>query len=479
MLFSDPPIHNRLRKLVSYAFKPSHIEAQHDLVEARCDELIASMCQHEEVDLVDALAAPLPVTVIAQMLGVEDGNMRDFKRWSDKIFSNIGEILFAQPDASVRQATDDMNAYFLARIDRLRPAPGNNLLGRLIRTETEDGHLSDEELLSFCRLLLIAGNETTTGLITGCVRVFDEMPETFEALKANHDLIGRFLEETLRFYSPFSATVRRTTRATELAGVTIPEGVIVVPLIASANRDEFRVRSGGRVRYRPRSQSAFGVRLWHPQLFGGAPREARRQDRRERHAQRLRWHRDQRDRRPRPVQPSGGSGSATRENLAMSKKPNILFIFTDSSRADTMGYADDPVALTPHTDRLASEGVVFRRCCTNSPGLHDGQVEPDYRQTGSRAWGLDVCQSGPSPWSEPCAQYSGRRLSTAVVGKTHLWPHGKGHTRDHLEEMHDWGYVDAMEVPGPSRRRPRVPPIRITCRKRGCSTPTWSTCAPI
>ena len=238
MLFSDPPIHNRLRKLVSYAFKPSHIEAQHGLVKARCDELMASMRQYEEVDLVDALAAPLPVTVIAQMLGVEDGNMKDFKRWSDKIFSNIGEILFAQPDESVQRATEEMNAYFLGRIERQRPAPGNNLVGRLIRTETEDGHLSDEELLSFCRLLLIAGNETTTGLITGCVRVFDEMPETFAALKANPDLIPRFIEETLRFYSPFSATVRRTTRATELAGVAIPEGVIVVPLIASANRDE-------------------------------------------------------------------------------------------------------------------------------------------------------------------------------------------------------------------------------------------------
>lgn len=238
MLFSDPPIHNRLRKLVSYAFKPSHIEAQHELVETRCDELMASMRQHEEVDLVDALAAPLPVTVIAQMLGVEDGNMQDFKRWSDKIFSNIGEILFAHPDESVQRATEEMNAYFLGRIEKLRPAPGNNLLGRLIRTETEDGHLSDEELLSFCRLLLIAGNETTTGLITGCVRVFDEMPETFAALKANQDLIPRFIEETLRFYSPFSATVRRTTRETELAGVVIPEGVIVVPLIASANRDE-------------------------------------------------------------------------------------------------------------------------------------------------------------------------------------------------------------------------------------------------
>ena len=190
MLFSDPPIHNRLRKLVSYAFKPSHIEAQHGLVKARCDELMASMCQHEEVDLVEALAAPLPVTVIAQMLGVEDGNMRDFKRWSDKIFSNIAEILFAQPDESVQRATEEMNAYFLDRIEKLRRAPGNNLLGRLIRTETEDGHLSDAELLSFCRLLLIAGNETTTGLVAGCVRAFDEMPETFAALKANPDLIA-------------------------------------------------------------------------------------------------------------------------------------------------------------------------------------------------------------------------------------------------------------------------------------------------
>ena len=290
MLFRDPPIHNRLRKLVSYAFKPSHIEAQHDLVESRCAELMASMRRHEEVDLVEALAAPLPVTVIAQMLGVEDGNMQDFKRWSDKIFSSIGEILFAQPDASVQEATAKMNAYFLDKIEKLRPAPDNNLawdhrlggalattgdcpmdgergragafsrgargdsprkrksdaegvgsgalLGRLIRTETEDGYLSDEELLSFCRLLLIAGNETTTGLITGCVRVFDEMPETFEALKADRDLVPGFIEETLRFYSPFSATVRRTTRATELAGVAIPKGVIVVPLTASANRDE-------------------------------------------------------------------------------------------------------------------------------------------------------------------------------------------------------------------------------------------------
>ena len=238
MLFSDPPLHNRLRKLVSYAFKPGHIESQHDLISDKCEELMKAMCRHEDVDLVEALATPLPVTVIARMLGVEDGNLGVFKHWSDTIFSNIAEILFAQPDESVMQAAAEMDAYFLERIAGIRNAPVDNLLGRLVETETEEGRLSNQELLSFCRLLLIAGNETTTGLITGCVRVFDEMPETFTALKQDRTLIPSFIEETLRFYSPFSATVRRTTCETELAGTLLPKGVLVVPLIASANRDE-------------------------------------------------------------------------------------------------------------------------------------------------------------------------------------------------------------------------------------------------
>ena len=238
MLFSDPPLHNRLRKLVSYAFKPGHIESQHDLISDKCEELMKAMCRHEDVDLVEALATPLPVTVIARMLGVEDGNLGVFKLWSDTIFSNIAEILFAQPDASVMQAAAEMDAYFLERIAGIRNAPVDNLLGRLVETKMEEGRLSNQELLSFCRLLLIAGNETTTGLITGCVRVFDEMPETFTALKQDRTLIPSFIEETLRFYSPFSATVRRTTCETELAGTLLPKGVLVVPLIASANRDE-------------------------------------------------------------------------------------------------------------------------------------------------------------------------------------------------------------------------------------------------
>ncbi|XOV86727.1 MAG: cytochrome P450 [Pseudomonadota bacterium] len=238
MLFSDPPIHNRLRKLVSYAFKPGHIEAQRQLIAERCDELMVEMRDKGTVDLVEALAAPLPVTVIAHMLGVVEGDIRQFKAWSDKIFSNIAEILFAEPGPEVVKASEEMDAYFLERIALLRESPEDNLLGRLVETETDEGKLTNEELLSFCRLLLIAGNETTTGLITASVRIFDEFPETFAQVRQKPELIPTFIEESLRFYSPFSATVRRTTCDVELNGTRIPKGALVIPLIASANRDE-------------------------------------------------------------------------------------------------------------------------------------------------------------------------------------------------------------------------------------------------
>jgi cytochrome P450 len=240
MLFSDPPIHNRLRKLVSYAFKPSHIAAQRAQITERCEELVVEMKDAGEsrVDLVQTLAAPLPVYVIAKMLGVEDGDMQTFKYWSDSIFSNIGEILFGEPSEEAQKCSEAMNAYFLERIGMLREDPVDHLLGRLIETETEDGKLSDEELLSFCRLLLIAGNETTTGLITASVRIFDEFPEVVSQLRQNEELIPTFIEEALRFYSPFAATIRRTTRDVEIAGVTIPKGELVTPLIGCANRDE-------------------------------------------------------------------------------------------------------------------------------------------------------------------------------------------------------------------------------------------------
>ena len=238
MLFSDPPVHHRLRRLVSVAFKPSQIAKQEQQIRQRCEDLLDAMPKDTELDLVQALAAPLPVMVIAEMLGVEDGDMATFKAWSDEIFSNIGEILFGTPSPESERAAEEMNAYFLQRINDIRRAPKDHLLGQLVETETEDGKLDDEELLSFCRLLLIAGNETTTGLITASARIFHEEPQTLGQLKERPELAGSFVEEALRFYSPFSATVRRTSKDVEIAEQRIGAGELVVPLIASANRDE-------------------------------------------------------------------------------------------------------------------------------------------------------------------------------------------------------------------------------------------------
>ncbi|MEE8399787.1 MAG: sulfatase-like hydrolase/transferase [Desulfobacterales bacterium] len=134
----------------------------------------------------------------------------------------------------------------------------------------------------------------------------------------------------------------------------------------------------------------------------------------------------------------------------MSDRRNIVFIFTDQQRADTMGYAGDPVAITPNTDRLAAEGVVFRRCCATSPvcmatraSLLSGKHVNDH---GVWAMADPALRHGPSHVRN--IRDAGYR--TAVVGKTHLWLHGKGHTRDHVDEMHDYGYTDPHEMTGPS-----------------------------
>ncbi len=238
MLFSDPPIHNRLRKLISRAFSPTAIAEQRDMITQRCEQLVGHMALQPQPDLVAELASPLPVTVIADMLGVSDGNMQEFKHWSDLIFGNIGEVLLGEPNEEVVKASEEMNAYFQSCIDDLRVHPQQHLLSRLVHVETNEGRLTDSELLMFCSLLLIAGNETTTGLISACVRIFHEQPWTFQRLKSDPTLIESFIEETLRFYAPFQMTIRRATKDTSVAGTKISKGDYVLPVIASANRDQ-------------------------------------------------------------------------------------------------------------------------------------------------------------------------------------------------------------------------------------------------
>ncbi|MEX0750096.1 MAG: cytochrome P450 [Dehalococcoidia bacterium] len=239
ILFDDPPIHTRMRGLLTKAFTPRVVELQREFIQENCDRLIDAMLLQEEPDYIEGLSYPLPVGVIASMLGVEDGDLATFKRWSDAIIRNIGVTLFDPDNNDLEEINLEFDAYFREHIARVREHPTDTLLSALVHAESaEEGRLSLEDLLVVSRVLLVAGNETTTGLIINCARVLAEFPDVLARLKAEPELTASFIEETLRYYPPFPATIRRTTRDVELRGVTIPQGERILALLGSANRDE-------------------------------------------------------------------------------------------------------------------------------------------------------------------------------------------------------------------------------------------------
>lgn len=260
MIFNDPPIHTRLRGLIQKAFTPRVVELQRPAIQAYCNELVDKMLQQEDPDLVASLAYPLPVMVIANMLGVADGDMATFKRWSDDIIRNIGPALLSGDDSGLAQTNREFDQYFGQRLERLRTAPDGSLLSELVHVETEDGRLTRDELLMFCRLLLVAGNETTTGLIVNAMRAFSAFPEALARVRENLDVIPLAVEEALRYYAPFQATIRRATQDVELHGHRIAKNDRILVLLASANRDEqaFENPNDFNIERSPNKHVAFG-----------------------------------------------------------------------------------------------------------------------------------------------------------------------------------------------------------------------------
>lgn len=239
ILFDDPPVHTRMRGLLTKAFTPRMIEQQREAIEENCRRIIANMLAEDAPDFVAHLAYPLPVMVIAAMLGVQGGDMATFKRWSDAIIQNVGNSLINPDEDLIADVNAEFDAYFRVRLNELRAHPEDNLLSELVHAESpEDGRLSEEDLLVVCRVLLVAGNETTTGLLVNLVRAFDAFPHVLTMLRANPALIPSAIEETLRYYPPFPATIRRATRDVEVAGVTIPKDARLLAMLASANHDE-------------------------------------------------------------------------------------------------------------------------------------------------------------------------------------------------------------------------------------------------
>lgn len=234
----DPPRHTQLRSLVTRAFTPRAVAALEPRIEAITNELLDNVIGTGRMDLVEDLSYPLPVIVIAEMLGIPASDRDQFKHWSDLVVASADQSVGGTMDPASRQASDDMYAYFRTIITARRSAPKDDLISALLAAEIEGEKLSEADVLNFCWLLLVAGNETTTNLISNAVLTFLEHPEALARLRANPELLPGAIEEVLRYRSPVQCMFRIAAKDVEIAGKAIKQGSRLLAFIGSANRDE-------------------------------------------------------------------------------------------------------------------------------------------------------------------------------------------------------------------------------------------------
>ncbi|MFD7864154.1 cytochrome P450 [Streptomyces sp. NPDC057682] len=238
MLSSDAPVHTRLRKLVTREFTAPRMQRLVPRVREMTDDLLGTMlaAPDRSADLVEALAFPLPMSVICELLGVPFLDRRRFRDWSNTAVSSLD-------GAARRRATAEMTAYLTGLLADKREQPGEDLMSALIHTADEDGdRLSAGELLGMAWLLLVAGHETTVNLIANGVLALLTHPDQLAALRADPGLIDRAVEEMLRYAGPVETpTYRFTTEAVDVAGTRIPGGgELVLIALSDANRDPER-----------------------------------------------------------------------------------------------------------------------------------------------------------------------------------------------------------------------------------------------
>ncbi len=237
MLGSDPPRHTRLRSLVSQAFTPRMVEALEPRIREIARELLEPAIEAGECDLVAALAYPLPVIVIAEILGIPPEDRDRFKEWSDEAVASLGTGLQGNGRQIRAEIFEEMREYFTRMTEERRARPRNDLISGLVQAEQDGEKLTFADLLQMLILLLVAGNETTTNLIGNAMLSFLEHPAELARVEGDRALIPSALEEVLRFNSPVQATVRRPTRDVELHGRSIPAGMPTLVWLAAANRD--------------------------------------------------------------------------------------------------------------------------------------------------------------------------------------------------------------------------------------------------
>ena len=246
MLTADPPTHTRYRRLVSKAFTPRAIAELEPVIRAITTRLIDSWIETGTIEFVTQFGVPLPVEVIAKALNVPDDRLVDFKRWSDDSIAGIGTNIGIEARLEAERGVNEFQRYFADALEQRKTHPLGDLLTNLLnaRIDADDPDITDTraldmpEMLSIVQQLLVAGNETTTKMLTEMMRLLAENPDQWAKVKADPTRIPAIVEETLRLSTPTQGMWRVATRDVELAGVHIPKGARVVVVFCSANRDE-------------------------------------------------------------------------------------------------------------------------------------------------------------------------------------------------------------------------------------------------
>ena len=263
-IFFDPPIHTKLRGLISRAFTPGVVTGQEARIREISRTLLDAHSDGGEIDLATEYSVPLAMRVISGMIGIPESEWARFRAWSDIImrlsFSRSGGEEAEKAKTDYRGTTAEMGVWIGEMIgDRLRD-PQPDLLTRLVEAEVDGQRLNSHDILGFIQLLIAAGQETTANLINNMMLALMENPGELELLRSNGDLLPGAIEEALRYRSPLQWLMRVPRRDVELHGQTIPAGSLVLAVVGSANRDEKQFPNPDRfdIRREPNSHLAFG-----------------------------------------------------------------------------------------------------------------------------------------------------------------------------------------------------------------------------
>jgi len=240
-VFSDPPGHTKMRGLVSRAFTPRMIASLESRIRKLSRELLNSVVERGSMDLAVEYAVPLPMQVIAGMIGIPASDWPQFRTWSDGMlrlsYARTGGAEAEKSVGEFRAITAEMSAYLQIMSAERRSHPQDDLITHLLEAELEGERLTHEEILGFLQLLVVAGQETTANLINNAVLCLTANPVQMARLQKEPALLSSAIEEVLRYRSPLQWMMRTPKKDVQLRGQLIPAGKLILPMIGSANRD--------------------------------------------------------------------------------------------------------------------------------------------------------------------------------------------------------------------------------------------------